>query len=189
MKISIYQKIAKDYSARAKARRENINQSNLALSLSKRAIFAQHRDDVKTAEKFLKEVIDYLKKCEKSFKVFPELAYEGSYLAALEEYAEAQLFIGYLKNKKVGEIDNRCMKPHTYLGGLSDMTGEISRYAIRQATKGNYAEVVKATKIVEEVVAYLYQLDLTGYLRTKFDQAKKNLRHLEQMNYEINLRK
>ena len=186
MQLSIYKKIAKDYSARAKARRENINQANLALSLSKRSIFAQHRDDLKTAEKLLKDVLDHLKNCEKSFKKFPELAYEGSYLAALEEYAEAQLFINYLKKKTVVSIDYRCMRPQTYLGGLSDMTGEISRYAIRQATQGNYEEVKKATKTVEEVISFLYQLDLTGYLRTKFDQAKKNLRHLEQMNYEIN---
>jgi len=35
----------------------------------------------------------------------------------------------------------------------------------------------------------LVEFDMTGYLRTKYDQAKGNLRKIEQINYEINLRK
>lgn len=189
MKSGIYKKIAADYAAREKARRQNINKANTALSTSKRAIFALHREDKKAAEALLEEVKKIVVDCEKSFKIFPELAYEGAYLAALEEYAEALLFLGYVKDKKISAIDKRCMRPQTYLAGLTDATGEIVRYAVRQATAGKYKDVEQASKTVEEVIAYLYELDLTGYLRTKFDQAKKNLRHLEEMRYEISLRK
>jgi hypothetical protein len=38
------------------------------------------------------------------------------------------------------------------------------------------------------VVENLLRLDLTGYLRQKFDQAKKNLRQLEQILYDLRLR-
>lgn len=189
MNPEILTKIAEDYAGREQARRQIINQANTALSTAKRAIFALHREDQSTAEKLLAEVKGILVSCEKSFADWPELQYEGAYLAALEEYAEALLFLGYVRDKAIGEIDERCMRPHTYLAGLSDTTGEIVRFAIRQATAGKYESVEQAVKTVEEVIAYLYELDLTGYLRTKFDQAKKNLRHLEQMRYEINLRK
>ncbi len=37
-------------------------------------------------------------------------------------------------------------------------------------------------------MAQLVDLDLTGYLRTKYDQARGHLRKLEQMAYEIKLR-
>ena len=189
MKSAVYQKIAQDHASREKARRQIINQANNALSTSKRAIFAMHRDDKKTAQSLLAEAKKIFVSCEKSFKDWPELAYEGAYLAGLEEYAEALLFSGYLKGGEIIAIDQRCMRAKTYLAGLSDTTGEIVRYAVRQATAGNYQAVEQAVKTVEEVIAYLYELDLTSYLRTKFDQAKKNLRHLEQMRYEISLRK
>jgi hypothetical protein len=35
----------------------------------------------------------------------------------------------------------------------------------------------------------LVEFDMTGYLRTKYDQAKGNLRKIEQIHYEINLKK
>ncbi|MBU0646429.1 hypothetical protein KJ611_03065 [Patescibacteria group bacterium] len=189
MKSSVYQKIAQDHASREKARRQIINQANNALSTAKRAIFALHRDDRKSAQDLLDEAKKIFVNCEKSFKAWPDLAYEGAYLAALEEYAEALLFFGYVKNGKIAAIDQRCMRAQTYLAGLSDTTGEIVRLAIRQATAGNFQSVEQAVKTVEEVIAYLYELDLTSYLRTKFDQAKKNLRHLEEMRYEISLRK
>lgn len=189
MKSAVYQKIALEYAGWEKARRQNINQANIALSTAKRAIFALHRDDQKSALTLLAEAKKIFIDCEKGFKEFPALAYEGAYLAALEEYAEALLFFGYINNKEIGSIDKRCMRAQTYLAGLTDATGEIVRYAVRQATAGKYQDVEQAAKIVEEVIAYLYELDLTGYLRTKFDQAKKNMRHLEQMRYEISLRK
>ncbi len=34
----------------------------------------------------------------------------------------------------------------------------------------------------------LIDFDMTGYLRTKYDQARGHLRKLEQMAYEIKLR-
>ena len=48
---------------------------------------------------------------------------------------------------------------------------------------------MQSYELVEMVVAFLLVLDLTGPLRNKFDQDKRNLRNLEQMLYEISLRK
>jgi hypothetical protein len=38
-------------------------------------------------------------------------------------------------------------------------------------------------------MAELVEFDMAGYLRTKYDQARGNTRKIEQINYEINLRK
>ena len=37
-------------------------------------------------------------------------------------------------------------------------------------------------------MAELVEFDMTGYLRTKYDQAKRNLRKIEQIDYEIKIR-
>lgn len=160
-----------------------------AVRRAKQAIFALHRDDAKQAGALLRETVNLLSACDAAVRAFPDLRTEGPYAAGLEEYAEAQLFAGYIENRNICKIDRRTMEPTVFLGGLCDATGEIVRYAMRQATVGNSGEVALARETVEGVIMFLLDMDLTGYLRTKFDQAKRNLRSLEQMAYENAVRK
>jgi len=185
---AIFKKLSQRYTGSQKARQVIIGQSNNALRTSKRAIFALHRGENEEANKLLLEADSLFKKCENKFKTFPKLAEEGAYRAALEEYAEALLYQRYLTKGKFGPINKRAMQPIIYLAGLCDTTGEIVRFAVREATEGRIQEVRKALNAVEMTVSFLYEMDLTGYLRTKFDQAKKNLSRLEQMCYDLKLR-
>jgi len=185
---AIFSQLQKRYHGQQDVRRALIGTSNEALSKSKRAIFALHRDDPKAAADLLSQADKLFSQAEKSFKRFEALEYEGAYKAALEEYAEALLFDEYLRTGKLGKIHERAMAPHVYLAGLTDTTGEMVRYAVRQVTLGNMDVVPKVYASVEMVVEYLLDMDLTGYLRTKFDQSKKNLRRLEGMTYDLAIR-
>ncbi len=186
---TLFAQIQKRYQAHSKARRELVAKSNEALSKSKRSIFALHRDDMKAADELLAQADVLFTQCEKSFKAFPQLVEEGSYRAALEEYAESLLFRDYLTTGKLGKIDKRASGASIYLAGLSDATGEMVRYATRQVTLGNPEVVAEVTESVTMVIEFMLDLDLTGYLRNKFDQAKKNLGRLEQMTYDLAIRK
>ncbi len=159
-----------------------------ALSRSKRAIFALHRGTDAEAATLLKEADERFVACEEAAKKHKVTIDSGVYQAALEEYAEARLFAQYLANGKFGALEKRLMEPRVYLAALSDATGEAVRDAVRRASRGEVEIVAHALHVVEEAVEYLLSLDLTGDLRTKFDQAKKNLRSLEQMAYEVRLR-
>ena len=75
-----------------------------------------------------------------------------------------------------------------YLGGVCDMIGELVRYATNRATAGKFNEVGKIKKIADNTMTQLIDFDMTGYLRTKYDQSRGHLRKLEQMAYEIKLR-
>ncbi len=185
---TIFANIKKQYQSREADRRIVMSKSNEALSKSKRAIFALHRDDLKSAVALMHEADALFLHCEKLFKSNASLKEEGSFRAALEEYAEAQLFLLYTQQEPVDKIAERAMEPAIYLGGLSDCTGEIVRYAMKQVTAGHVKEAARARETVEMIIEFMLDLDLTGYLRTKFDQAKKNLRSLEEMMYELALR-
>jgi len=185
---TIFANIKKQYQSRESDRRSVMSKSNEALSKSKRAIFALHRDDLKSAVSLMHEADAFFLQCEKLFKSNASLKEEGSYRAALEEYAEAQLFLLYTQHEPVDKIAERAMEPSIYLGGLSDCTGEIVRYAMKHVTAGNVKEATRARETVAMIIEFMLDLDLTGYLRTKFDQAKKNLRSLEEMMYELALR-
>ncbi len=185
---SVFAHVQKKFQAQSQGRRELMTRANDALSKSKRAIFSLHRGDAKVADAFLAEAAKQFVAIEKSFRVIPELKEEGTYRAALEEYTEASLFAGYLKTGKIVTLDARASQPSIYLAGLADATGEMVRYATRQVTLGHPEVVAEVQEVVAVVIEFMMDLDLTGYLRTKFDQAKKNLSHLEQMTYDLAIR-
>ena len=55
--------------------------------------------------------------------------------------------------------------------------------------KRKFNEVGKYKLIANDIMAELVEFDMTGYLRTKYDQAKGHLRKIEQVAYEVKLRK
>ena len=68
------------------------------------------------------------------------------------------------------------------------MPGEMLRYAIKSATERKFEMVEKCFATAEEIIGELVDMDLTGYNRQKFDQAKGALNKLEQVRYEVSLR-
>ncbi len=187
-KPDVFKQVGAEHAKYQRYRREIISRANDALNRSKRAIFAMHRNDSKGAVQKIKEASRLLGECEKRFRTLPMLRHEGSYQAALEEYAEAILFQQFLKTGTFGRLEKRIMDHKIYLAALSDATGELVRHAVREATAGRFDAVKVAKDAVEEVIGFMMSLDLTGYLRQKFDQAKKNLSTLEQILYEIKMR-
>ncbi len=184
----LFDRLKKEYDTYEARRRELIGISNTTLSKAKQAIFALHRDDMNGADALLKEVEHTFANLEKQFKQLPELRYEGAYRAALEEYVEAKLFYEFMKTGKVAEIKAVLVDADGYLAGLSDFTGELTRKAVQRATQGRVDEVEKLAEVVREVVEQLIKFDLTGYLRTKYDQAKGNLKRVEEVLYDIKMR-
>ncbi len=179
--------LKQDYKANESERRQIISAANSILFDSKKTIFILQRQDEKEAEKRLKEIEKNLKTLEKRFS-FKRLNKEGAYRAAAEEYVEAKTFFLVIKNKKIDAVKNITLDYEAYLGGICDLIGELVRYSTNQAAKGKFAIVAKNKKIAEDIMAHLIDFDMTGYLRTKYDQAKGHLRKLEQMAYEIKLK-
>jgi predicted translin family RNA/ssDNA-binding protein len=177
-----------ELSAYESARREIIKLSSDAIAAAKRAIFALHRDDAAAAAKLLGEADAAFEKIRAAIKLQPDLAAEGSYRAALEEYVEAQLYRQYLAEGTVGKVAGEHIDYDIYIGGLTDLTGEMQRRQVRLATEGRTEEVRKIKELMESIVAELLEMDLGGYLRNKFDQAKNNLRRAEEVLYELTLR-
>ena len=182
------QKLKKEYDDHESERRQIISLSNVVLHDSKRVIFSLHRSDEKKAVASLKEIEGILAKLESKFGL-TRLNEEGSYKAATEEYAEAKLLYLVLSGEKIDAFRAVKLNFDSYLGGLCDLTGELVRRAVNQAAAGNTAEAGRMKKLIGDIMAELVEFDMTGYLRTKYDQAKGNLRKVEQIDYEIKIRK
>lgn len=172
----------------ALGRREIIKISDDIRQLSKKAIFAFQRDDRNEAETLLKHALEKLGLAQKMAQSDERLLAEGSYKAALEEYVEAELFGCCLRQEKISQIKNVSVPEDIYIGGLCDVPGELYRYAIKSATEKNFDKVKECQQTAEEIINELLDMDLTGYNRQKFDQAKQALQKLEQVVYETSLR-
>jgi predicted translin family RNA/ssDNA-binding protein len=181
------EKLRSDYKNNESQRRQIISGSNNILFQAKKTIFALQRQDFKIAEKNISEMETAFRDLEKRFSA-PRLNREGAYKAAAEEYLEGKTLHQVIKNKNINDVANLNLDYEAYLGGVCDMIGELVRYATNQAASGKFTAVAKIKKEAEDIMGQLIDFDMTGYLRTKYDQARGHLRKLEQMAYEIKLR-
>lgn len=176
-----------DYLNKNNQRRQIISRSNIILNNAKKAIFAIHRGDLDLASEKLKESEELAATIKKDFGESRALE-EGSYLAALEEYAEARLFFNFIQNGKIAAIKELKIPTESYLGGLCDFSGELIRLATNEVIAKNFEKVTEIKKIINDILNELINFDITGYLRTKYDQARGNLKKIEQMDYELSLK-
>ncbi len=182
-------KVRQDLLAYTEKRREVIKLSGDAQHLSKKAIFALQRDDAPTAKECLEKAKAIILELNKKHQKDPAIFEEGSYRAAIEEYTESKLFSLFVGGKSLGDIKDFEVDSDTFIGGLSDVVGEIYRYAIKSATEKKFKEVERCYTVAEEIVSEMVDMNLTGYNRQKFDQAKGALQKLEQVKYEVSLRR
>lgn len=182
------EQLKKEFDNHASEGRQIISLANAVLHDAKKAIFSLHRDDITEAGKTLGEIEAILKNLEDKFS-FNRLMEEGAYKAAVEEYVEAKMFWLVMTGEKIDKIKEVRLDYESYLGGLCDLVGELVRWAIKMATDGEFKEVKKIHEIADDIMAELVEFDMRSYLRTKYDQAKGHLRKIEQINYEVNLRK
>ncbi len=182
-----FSSLKETYQKNESERRQIISASNNILFESKKIIFALQKEDKKKAEKALKDVKESFISLQKKFNI-ARLNKEGAFKAAAEEYLEAYTFYQATCNKKIGKIKDIDFEYDSYLGGVCDMVGELVRFSTNKAAQGKFSSVSDSKKKAEIILEELSDFDMTGYLRTKYDQARGHLRKLEQMAYEIKIR-
>ena len=183
-----FKKIREELLSYSEKRRDLIKTAGDAQHLAKKCIFALQRDDTKEAEECLDRSLSLLESLVKKYQGVEGIFDEGAFRASLEEYCEAKLFTQFLKGKDIGPIDELPVDADLYVSGLCDVPGEILRYATKSATERKFDLVKKCYEVAEAIVAELVDMDLTGYNRQKFDQAKQALNKLQQIVYEVSLK-
>lgn len=186
---NLFKKLKKEHNNFVRSRREVVRLANDALAKSKQAIFAFHRDNFQGGEVLLKEAENIFGYLNKKFKRNQAIRQEGALRAAHEEFLEAKFFGKTSHGEKLDFVKEIEISLESYLGALCDLTGELVRSAINKAAAGQAEEVEKIKKIIEDILEELVQFDLTGYLRTKYDQAKHNLKKIEEIYYDIKIRR
>lgn len=188
LNIKYFKKVREELLSYSEKRRDLIKVSGDAQHLAKKCIFAMQRDDVKESDLCLDKSLNLLQGLVKKYKGVEGIFDEGSFRSALEEYVEAKLFSDFVKGNEIGQISDLPVDSDLYVSGLCDVPGEIVRYAIKSATERKFDEVKRANSAAESIINELIDMDLTGYNRQKFDQAKQALNKLQQIVYEVSLK-
>jgi translin len=167
------------------ARREDvINTSRIILKNSKSAIYSLHRNELEHANELIEESKKLIAKLYKITDAHPHL--KQNMENALEEYCEACCFYGFIKDKKIPTYKELGVESFTYLGGLSDLTGELGRRSVLEAIVRNKEEVRAIRELVDEIYGAFARLDLrNGELRKKGDAIKWNLNKIEEVLHDL----
>ena len=116
---------------------------------SKQAIFSVHRGDIAQATSRLDAAEAGYTELLSLIDETPVLR-AGSFSNALEEYAEARIFLHFHETKQLlVPADLPQINTEEYLGGLLDFTGELNRWAVIQATSRRVDDVKYARDCVD----------------------------------------
>jgi translin len=159
--------------------------ARLVLKNSKAAIYSIHRKELKIAKEHIDESLKMISELRRIVAKYPQFGYNID--NALEEYVEACVLYGFVKHKKIPNSHELGMDPMNYLGGLSDLTGELGRMAVIEATAKDKPQVKLIRDLIDEVYGAFIRFDLrNGELRKKSDAIKWNLNKVEELLYDLN---
>lgn len=156
---------------------------------SKKVIALLRRDNIKEGKKIIIEIEDIIKEINKIFKKNKSLTGQNSYKEGIEEYIEAITFFNFLTKSKKRIPDFVIAEPEEMIGGICDFTGELVRKAITVASIENLKQLSFYGKVVEEIVDELTKIGFRGKLRNKYDEVERNLKKIENILYDIKLKK
>jgi len=172
---------------------DNINkQRSICISLSdklrmisKITINFLVKNNLEPAEKNLETTKKIFNNIQNRLKKNPYLYGFAIIQTGIEEYVEAVLLYSYLKNKTMPSATSLKITPEVYLGGLSDMTGELVRLA-RLKEK----DVNKIHQYIAKIYELIIPISITrnSSMRTKLEAIGNNLKKIENIIYELKLR-
>ncbi len=173
-----------------KKREHVIQLSRNILRHSKQAISATHRKDLKLANQYVQRAGREISKAKKQIGFDPKLVLLGAYSVGMQEFVEARAFLYFVEHGKLLPFSSLSVDPEDYLMGLADLTGELSRKAVLQTIAKNYHTVTLVRTFVVGIHDFFLTLDLrNGELRKKYDAVKWNLKRIEDILYDIEMKK
>jgi predicted translin family RNA/ssDNA-binding protein len=182
------EEIRKRLEAQEEQRSKVISISNDIIKTSKTIIYALHRNEVKEADKAVKDIQKKLSDMVSYIKGHPKLNQCGAYKVAIQEYVEALCFYNIIKDRKIPSSKDLDVDEEFFLLGLMDLTGELVRKAINASIKGDYKESLLLKDVVSEIYDELMRFNFgNSELRKKFDGIKYDLKKLEDLALNLKL--
>jgi translin len=158
--------------------RENAQQSmRKATSLSKQSILLMHQKKYDKAKKSIENAKEIISKLQGASKKNPDVIYSGMFSAALQEYAEANIFQGLIQEARFVTPKEINVPAVDYVLGLADVIGEYRRLVLDALREGKAEKGEEGLQTMDEIYIELMAMDeaymLVPGLRRKCDVARR----------------
>jgi translin len=175
---SLLKHIQRELAQKDQLRHEAHEDMRKATSFSKQAILLSHQKKLEEAKKRIEKAKELIVKLADLSKEYPALIYGGGmFSAALQEYAEACIFIGLLEEERFETPEEICVPSVEYALGLADVVGELRRLSLDALREGDVAKGEKCLQTMDEIYVELEGLDeaymLVPGLRRKNDVSRR----------------
>jgi translin len=180
----LFESMKKDLELFDRKREETIDLSRKVISQSKLVIYAVQRGSLDDALKQITKIKELMAKLSVN-------NYDTNMATvARQEYVEALTFYYYMKENKLVTKDELHVSSYEYLLGLCDLTGELMRKAVNNVINGKISDAENIRNLVDEIYHQFLKLNLrNSELRKKSDQIKWNLEKLENMMYDLKIKR
>ncbi|NLE03723.1 MAG: hypothetical protein GX638_02830 [Crenarchaeota archaeon] len=148
-----------------------------ATSFSKQAILLSHQKRLIEAKNKIEEAKELINNLKATAKEYPAIIYGGMFSAALQEYAEASIFINLIEKNQFTTSKDIEVPPVDYVLGLADVVGELRRLSLDALREGNVEKGNHCLQKMDEIYVELEALDeaymLVSGLRRKNDVSRR----------------
>ena len=173
----VLEEIKHDLMQKNQIREDTQKDMRKATSLSKQTILLIHQKKQSDAEKMVKEATEKITNLHELAKQYPDIIYCGMFSDALQEYAEANIFLTLIKENRLVTPKEIKVPSIEYTLGLSDVIGEYRRLSLDTLREGDVEKGEKYLNTMDEIFMELLALDeaymLVPGLRRKTDVARK----------------
>ncbi|MEM3718407.1 MAG: hypothetical protein QXD45_00055 [Candidatus Bathyarchaeia archaeon] len=169
--------IRKELKMKEKVKEKAQTDMRKTTSLSKQAILLIHQKRVNEARCLLEKAKEAITDLEKVAGEFPEFTHTGLFNSALQEYAEANIFLTLVEQKRFATPKEINVPSIDYVLGLADVIGECRRLALDSLREGIAEKSEWCLQIMDQIYTELMAMDeaymLVPGLRRKCDIARK----------------
>lgn len=174
---TILKSIKKELKEKDKVREIAHNDMRKATSLSKQSILLVHQKRTEEARQLVGKAGEIIVNLKKTSTIYPEIIYTGMFSAALQEYAEANIFLHLINETRFITPEEIKVPSIDYVLGLADVIGEYRRLTLDELREGNVKKGEECLRIMDDIYVELMAMDeaymmVTG-LRRKCDVARK----------------
>uniref|UniRef100_A0A7C3WNX1 Haloacid dehalogenase n=1 Tax=Thermofilum pendens TaxID=2269 RepID=A0A7C3WNX1_THEPE len=149
--------------------KDEISQLSLRVTrMSKAIVYSAIRDDWGSAEEALRSLeaeAEKLRSLASRWPMFYGIAAHG-----LQEYVEAAVVYSFLRHSRLPSREELGVDVYTYLMGVGDAAGELSRKATEELLRGGVEAASRLRDAVEKLYLSMLSLEPRDYdLRRKVD--------------------
>ena len=166
----------KELEEKVQAHEDVVAASRKAITLSKQAVMAVHRDDLEKAREKLVDAQRMLRRVENILSSDRDL-FLNIVKVAYQEYAEAEILLRLIETEAYPKPVELNVPTVPYLLGLADAIGEFRRRALESLRKRSLKTAERCLQIMDEIYSEIVVLEnayiVAPELRRKCDVARR----------------